>query len=76
MVRRAERSRRHDRRVEVDPLLGDDVPEVRVRRVGRGALLLERQRPVVRDRRLLFSTLGVQGLFVLHQISPLLAPVR
>jgi hypothetical protein len=31
---------------------------------------------VVRDRRLLWATLAVQGLFVLHQISPLLAPVQ
>jgi hypothetical protein len=29
-----------------------------------------------RDRRLLAATLGVQALFILHQISPLLAPVR
>jgi len=31
---------------------------------------------VVRDRRLLAATLFVQALFVLHQISPLLAPVQ
>jgi hypothetical protein len=31
---------------------------------------------VTRDRRLLAATLAVQGLFVLHQISPLLVPVR
>jgi hypothetical protein len=31
---------------------------------------------IVRDRRLLAATLGVQGLFVLHQISPLLEPVK
>ena len=31
---------------------------------------------VTRDRRLLAATLAVQGLFVLHQISPLLAPVQ
>ena len=31
---------------------------------------------IVRDRRLVAATLAVQGLFVLHQISPLLAPVR
>jgi Glycosyltransferase family 87 len=30
---------------------------------------------VVRDRRLLVATLFVQGLFVIHQLSPLLAPV-
>jgi alpha-1,6-mannosyltransferase len=30
---------------------------------------------VSRDRRLLIATLAVQGLFILHQISPLLAPV-
>jgi len=30
---------------------------------------------VSRDRRLLFATLIVQGLFVAHQITPLLAPV-
>lgn len=29
-----------------------------------------------RDKRLLAATLAVQGLFVLHQISPLLAPVQ
>jgi hypothetical protein len=29
-----------------------------------------------RDRRLLAATLGLQALFVLHQISPLLAPVQ
>jgi hypothetical protein len=31
---------------------------------------------VTRDRRLLFATLVVQALFVIHQISPLLAPVQ
>jgi hypothetical protein len=31
---------------------------------------------IVRDRRLLAATLAVQGLFVLHQISPLLEPVK
>ena len=31
---------------------------------------------VVRDRRLLVATLTVQGLFILHQLSPLLLPVR
>jgi Glycosyltransferase family 87 len=31
---------------------------------------------ISRDRRLLAATLAVQGLFVLHQISPLLAPVQ
>jgi hypothetical protein len=31
---------------------------------------------IVRDRRLVAATLAVQGLFVLHQISPLLAPVK
>ena len=31
---------------------------------------------VARDRRLLVATLFVQGLFVAHQISPLLAPVQ
>jgi len=31
---------------------------------------------VTRDRRLLAATLAVQGLFVVHQISPLLAPVK
>jgi hypothetical protein len=31
---------------------------------------------VARDRRLLYATLGVQLLFVLHQTSPLLAPVQ
>jgi hypothetical protein len=31
---------------------------------------------VSRDRRLLAATLAVQALFVLHQISPLLAPVK
>jgi hypothetical protein len=30
---------------------------------------------VTRDRRLLAATLAVQGLFVIHQFSPLLAPV-
>jgi hypothetical protein len=31
---------------------------------------------VTRDRRLLAATLAVQGLFVIHQTSPLLAPVQ
>jgi len=31
---------------------------------------------VTRDRRLLLATLAVQALFVVHQISPLLAPVQ
>ncbi len=31
---------------------------------------------IVRDRRLLAATLGVQALFVVHQISPLLEPVK
>jgi hypothetical protein len=31
---------------------------------------------VTRDRRLLAATLAVQGLFVVHQISPLLVPVK
>jgi len=31
---------------------------------------------VTRDRRLLIATLAVQLLFVIHQLSPLLAPVR
>jgi Glycosyltransferase family 87 len=31
---------------------------------------------VVRDRRLLIATLAVQALFVVHQITPLLAPVQ
>jgi hypothetical protein len=31
---------------------------------------------VARDRRLLIATLFVQALFILHQISPLLAPVQ
>jgi hypothetical protein len=31
---------------------------------------------ITRDRRLLAATLAVQALFILHQISPLLAPVR
>ena len=31
---------------------------------------------VTRDRRLLAATLAVQGLFVIHQISPLLVPVK
>jgi alpha-1,6-mannosyltransferase len=31
---------------------------------------------ISRDRRLLVATLAVQALFVLHQISPLLAPVQ
>ncbi len=31
---------------------------------------------VSRDRRLLYATLTIQFLFVVHQISPLLAPVR
>lgn len=30
---------------------------------------------VVRDRRLLYATLALQGLFVIHQLSPLFAPV-
>jgi len=30
---------------------------------------------VTRDRRLLVATLAIQGLFILHQITPLLAPV-
>ena len=30
---------------------------------------------VVRDRRLLYATLFVQSLFVVHQLAPLLAPV-
>jgi Glycosyltransferase family 87 len=30
---------------------------------------------VCRDRRLLFATLAVQGLFIVHQMAPLLAPV-
>jgi hypothetical protein len=30
---------------------------------------------IARDRRLLVATLFVQGLFVIHQITPLLAPV-
>jgi Glycosyltransferase family 87 len=30
---------------------------------------------VGRDRRLLVATLGVQGLFIVHQLTPLLAPV-
>jgi alpha-1,6-mannosyltransferase len=30
---------------------------------------------IARDRRLLIATLGVQALFLLHQVSPLLAPV-
>jgi alpha-1,6-mannosyltransferase len=30
---------------------------------------------IARDRRLLIATLGVQALFILHQVSPLLAPV-
>jgi hypothetical protein len=31
---------------------------------------------ISRDRRLLIATLAIQALFVLHQISPLLAPVQ
>jgi hypothetical protein len=31
---------------------------------------------VTRDRRLLVATLAVQALFVVHQLSPLLAPVK
>jgi alpha-1,6-mannosyltransferase len=31
---------------------------------------------IARDRRLLAATLAIQALFVLHQISPLLAPVQ
>jgi hypothetical protein len=31
---------------------------------------------VSRDRRLLYATLAVQALFVVHQLSPLLAPVQ
>jgi hypothetical protein len=31
---------------------------------------------ITRDRRLLGATLAIQALFILHQISPLLAPVR
>jgi Glycosyltransferase family 87 len=31
---------------------------------------------VTRDRRLLAATLAIQALFVIHQISPLLAPVK
>jgi Glycosyltransferase family 87 len=31
---------------------------------------------VCRDRRLLVATLAVQGMFVVHQITPLLAPVQ
>ena len=31
---------------------------------------------VSRDRRLLVATLAVQGLFIAHQMSPLLVPVR
>ncbi|HXB16166.1 MAG TPA: glycosyltransferase 87 family protein [Solirubrobacteraceae bacterium] len=31
---------------------------------------------VSRDRRLLVATLAIQGLFVVHQISPLLVPVK
>jgi hypothetical protein len=31
---------------------------------------------VTRDRRLLYATLAVQALFVIHQTSPLLAPVQ
>ncbi|MGA2453702.1 MAG: hypothetical protein ABSG93_09305 [Solirubrobacteraceae bacterium] len=31
---------------------------------------------VTRDRRLLLATLAVQALFIVHQISPLLAPVQ
>jgi hypothetical protein len=31
---------------------------------------------IIRDRRLLLATLAVQALFIVHQISPLVAPVR
>jgi len=31
---------------------------------------------VVRDRRLLIATLAVQGLFIIHQAAPLIAPVQ
>ncbi|MGD1056764.1 MAG: hypothetical protein ABR992_05045 [Solirubrobacteraceae bacterium] len=31
---------------------------------------------VTRDRRLLAATLAIQGLFIIHQISPILAPVQ
>jgi alpha-1,6-mannosyltransferase len=31
---------------------------------------------IVRDRRLLIAVLLIQGLFVIHQLSPLLAPVK
>jgi hypothetical protein len=31
---------------------------------------------ITRDRRLLIATLAVQALFILHQVSPLLAPVK
>jgi alpha-1,6-mannosyltransferase len=31
---------------------------------------------IVRDRRLLFATLAVQALFIVHQTAPLLAPVQ
>jgi hypothetical protein len=31
---------------------------------------------ISRDRRLLIATLAIQGLFVAHQVSPLLAPVQ
>jgi glycosyl transferase family 87 len=31
---------------------------------------------IARDRRLLVATLAIQGLFVLHQMTPLLAPVK
>jgi alpha-1,6-mannosyltransferase len=31
---------------------------------------------IARDRRLLVATLAIQALFILHQISPLLAPVQ
>jgi alpha-1,6-mannosyltransferase len=31
---------------------------------------------IARDRRLLVATLAIQALFVLHQVSPLLAPVQ
>ncbi|HEX7609252.1 MAG TPA: glycosyltransferase 87 family protein [Solirubrobacteraceae bacterium] len=31
---------------------------------------------IARDRRLLVATLSIQALFILHQISPLLAPVQ
>jgi hypothetical protein len=30
---------------------------------------------VARDRRLLIATFAVQGLFIVHQLAPLLSPV-